>query len=116
MSAAQPSRNDGRRTEAFAIAHDDYQPRSVPDALAHANARTAGVALIETAEGVRNAGAIAAVDGIDCLWIGHFDLSNSLGIPGAFASPAFADAVRTVMDAGAASGLSIGRLTGSPEK
>ena len=69
-----------------------------------------------SADGVRNAGAIAAVEGIDCLWIGHFDLSNSLGIPGEFGSAAFKDAVRTVMDAGAANGLSVGRLAGSPDE
>lgn len=106
----------GTRGAAFAIAHDDYQPRPVADALAHANARTTAVALIETTEGVRNAGAIAAVDGIDCLWLGHLDLSNSLGVPGDFASAGFRDAVRTVMDAGAASGLSVGRLAGSPDE
>jgi 2-keto-3-deoxy-L-rhamnonate aldolase RhmA len=106
----------GARGAAFAIAHDGYRPRPVADALAHANATTAAVALIETANGVRNAGAIAAVEGIDCLWIGHLDLSNSLGIPGEFGSAAFKDAVRTVMDAGAASGRSVGRLAGSPDE
>ena len=30
---------------------------------------------------------IAAVDGIDVLWIGHFDLTNSLGIPADFEHP-----------------------------
>ena len=106
----------GTRGAAFGIAHDDYRPRPVVDALAHANATTSAVALIESAEGVRNAGAIAAVEGIDCLWIGHLDLSNSLGIPGEFGSAAFKDAVGTVMDAGAANGLSDGRLAGSPDE
>jgi 2-dehydro-3-deoxyglucarate aldolase/4-hydroxy-2-oxoheptanedioate aldolase len=104
----------GSRGAAFGIAHDDYQPRSVADALAHANARTSAVALIETADGVRNADAIAAVDGIDCLWLGHFDLSNSLGIPGGFDSPAFKDAVATPRAAGKAHDLRIGRLAASP--
>lgn len=108
--------SQGSRGAAFAIAHDDYQPRSVADALAHANAKTTAVALIETAEGVRNAGAIAAVDGIDCLWIGHFDLSNSLGVPGQFESAEFKNAVKTIMDAGADNNLSVGRLTGSPDE
>lgn len=106
----------GARGAAFAIAHDDYHPRSVADALAHANDRTSAVALIETVDGVRNADAISAVDGIECLWIGHFDLSNSLGIPGQFESGAFKDAVKTVMAAGAKNDLSIGRLTGSPDE
>lgn len=107
---------DGSRGAAFGIAHDDYQPRSVADVVALSNAKTSAVALIETAEGVANADAIAATDGIDCLWIGHFDLSNSLGIPGQFENDAFKDAVRTVMNAGATHGLSVGRLTGSPDE
>ena len=32
---------------------------------------------------------IAAIDGVDCLWVGHFDLSVSLGIPGEFDHPNF---------------------------
>ena len=72
----------GTRGAAFAIAHDDYTPRGVADAIAYANARTSFVALIETAAGIENVEAIAALEGCDCLWIGHFDLSNSLGIPG----------------------------------
>ena len=36
----------------------------------------------ETAEGVENADAIAVQPGVDCLWVGHFDLSVSLGVPG----------------------------------
>jgi 2-dehydro-3-deoxyglucarate aldolase/4-hydroxy-2-oxoheptanedioate aldolase len=106
----------GTRGAAFAIAHDDYRSRPVVDAVAAANAKTSCVALIETAEGVRNADAIAAVDGIDCLWIGHFDLSNSLGIPGQFENPAFTSAVETVMGAAAANNRSLGRLTGSPQE
>jgi 2-keto-3-deoxy-L-rhamnonate aldolase RhmA len=106
----------GTRGAAFAIAHDDYLPRPVAEAIASADAKTSGVALIETAQGVRDVDAIAAVDGIDCLWIGHFDLSNSLGNPGVFDSSAFSDAVKTAMEAAAARDLSVGRLTGSPDE
>ena len=40
------------------------------------------IALIETRLGVDNADAIAAVDGVDCLYLGHVDLSVDLGVPG----------------------------------
>ena len=46
----------------------------VPEKLAAANERTTLFCQIETAEGAENADAIAAVDGVDCLWVGHFDL------------------------------------------
>ena len=35
----------------------------------------------------RTADAMAAIDGVDCLWVGHFDLSVSLGIPGRVRQP-----------------------------
>lgn len=107
---------NGTRGAAFGIAHDDYTPRSVADAIAFANAKTSFVALIETAEGVENADAIAALDGCDCLWIGHFDLSNSLGIPGEFENPLFSDAVAQVMAAGKSHGKSVGRLVRNVEE
>ena len=100
----------GTRGAAFGIAHDDYTPRSVTEAIAFANAKTSFVALIETAEGIGNVESIAALDGCDCLWIGHFDLSNSLGIPGEFDNPKFTNAVARVMAAGKANGKSVGRL------
>ena len=88
---------DGRRGVALGVAHDAYGQGPVSDKLAAANERTTLFCQIETAEGVENADAIAAVDGIDCLWIGHFDLSVSLGIPGEFDHPKFLKAVeRTI--------------------
>jgi 2-keto-3-deoxy-L-rhamnonate aldolase RhmA len=46
------------------------------------NDATLVVAMLETAEGIANAEAIAAVPGIDVLMIGPADLSAELGIPG----------------------------------
>ena len=67
------------------------------DALKAANERTSVICLIETAEGAENVDAIAAVKGVDGLWVGHFDLSVSLGIPGEFNHPKFTAAIdRTV--------------------
>jgi 2-keto-3-deoxy-L-rhamnonate aldolase RhmA len=106
----------GKRGAAFAIAHDDYQPRSVADAITFANNKTSFIALLETAQGVENCEAIAAMDGVDCLWIGHFDLSNSLGVPGEFDNPLFVDAVARIMKAAKAAGKSVGRLVNSPEE
>lgn len=100
----------GTRGAAFGIAHDDYLTRPVSEAIAHANAKTSFVALIETAEGVENVESIAALDGCDCLWIGHFDLSNSLGIPGDFDDQKFKTATARIMAAAQASGKSVGRL------
>ncbi len=103
----------GHRGVALGIAHDRYMPGPTLDKLRAANARTTLFAQIETAAGVENAEAIAALDGVDCLWIGHFDLSASLGIPGEFGHPKFQDAVRTVTAACAKHGKACGRLVPS---
>ncbi|CAN0500659.1 unnamed protein product, partial [Discosporangium mesarthrocarpum] len=107
---------DGKRGCALNIAHDDYHPAAMLDALSAANEKTCLTPLIETAEGIENCDAIAAVDGVDCLWIGHFDLSASLGIPGDFENPLFTDAIDAVVAAGAKHNKSVGRLVGSPQE
>jgi 2-keto-3-deoxy-L-rhamnonate aldolase RhmA len=95
---------EGRRGAAFGFAHDDYQGGDVGDKMAALHARTLVIAQIETDEGLRNVEAIAAVPGIDALWIGHFDLTNFLGIPAQFDHPAYLAAVDRVAAACAAHG------------
>ena len=101
----------GRRGVALGIAHDSYRNAgTVHDRLAGANERTCLFAQIETASGVEHAERIAAVDGVECLWIGHFDLSASLGIPGQFTHPEFTAAVDRVVAACRKHGKALGRL------
>ena len=83
----------GKRGVALQVAHDRYRPGTVADKFTAANQRTTLFCQIETAEGVENADAMAAIDGVDCLWVGHFDLSVSLGIPGEFDHPKFKAAI-----------------------
>jgi 2-dehydro-3-deoxyglucarate aldolase/4-hydroxy-2-oxoheptanedioate aldolase len=52
--------------------------------------------------------AIAAVDGIDVLWVGHFDLSNFMGIPAQFNHPDFDAAMRKVAKVARANGKAAG--------
>jgi 2-dehydro-3-deoxyglucarate aldolase/4-hydroxy-2-oxoheptanedioate aldolase len=101
---------EGERGVALGIAHDDYRTGPVTEKLAEANEKTCLVALIETAEGIVNSDEIAAVEGVDCLWIGHFDLSCSLGIPGQFDHPDFESAVKRVVEAAARHNKALGRL------
>lgn len=93
----------GRRGAAFSIAHDDYTGGSVPDKIRQANDQTLLIAQIETAAGLDNVEQIAQVEGLDVLWIGQYDLSSSLGIPGQFDHPDFAAAVDRVIAATTAS-------------
>jgi 2-keto-3-deoxy-L-rhamnonate aldolase RhmA len=105
----------GKRGVALGVAHDNYRSGSVPEKLAAANHRTTLFCQIETVEGVDNAEAIAGTEGVDCLWVGHFDLSVSLGIPGQFDNPKFLKAIDTVANATAKHGKSLGRLVPNVE-
>ena len=101
----------GRRGMALGIAHDGYRtPGVANDRLRESNERTCLFAQIETASGVEEVDEIAAVDGVDCLWIGHNDLSASLGIPGEFGHATFLRAVEQVAAACRKHGKALGRL------
>jgi 2-keto-3-deoxy-L-rhamnonate aldolase RhmA len=103
----------GRRGSAFGFAHDDYAPGDVLQKMESANEEVLILAQIETKDGVDNVEAIAAVDGIDVFWIGHFDLTVSLGIPAQFEHPLFTEAVERVIAAANGAGKAAGIMTGS---
>ncbi len=100
----------GRRGAAFGFAHDHYAAGDPAEKIAAANARTLVIAQIETERGLAKVEDIAAVPGIDVLWVGHFDLTNFLGIPGQFEHPLFLDALRRVVAAGRRHGKGLGFL------
>ena len=106
----------GARGVALGIAHDCYSSGPVADKLAAANRRTVLFALVETREGAENVDAIASVDGIDGLWIGHLDLSSSLRIPGQFNHPDYVEAVNRIAKAASKCGISLGRVAEDAEE
>ena len=89
----------GRRGAAFGFAHDDYQGGDVAAKIEAIHARTMVIPQIETGEGLGNVEAIAAVPGVDALWLGHFDLTNFLGVPGQFQHPAYLQGVEHIVTA-----------------
>jgi 2-keto-3-deoxy-L-rhamnonate aldolase RhmA len=103
----------GRRGAAFGVAHDEYEGGDVGEKIRSANAEIMLIAQIETVAGVECAEELAAVDGIDVLWIGHFDLTNSMGIPAQFEHPRYLDAVTRVIAACNAGGKAAGIMAGS---
>jgi 2-keto-3-deoxy-L-rhamnonate aldolase RhmA len=106
----------GKRGVALQVAHDRYRPGSVADKFTAANNRSMIVCQIETAEGVENADAMAAIDGVDCLWVGHFDLSVSLGVPGEFDHPKFKAAIDKTIAATRKHNKALGRLVPTVEQ
>jgi 2-keto-3-deoxy-L-rhamnonate aldolase RhmA len=101
---------EGRRGAAFGFAHDDYQGGDVADKMGMIHARTLVIAMIETARGLQNVEAIAAVPGIDVLWLGHFDLTNFLAIPGNFSHPRYREAVKRIVAAAEQNGKAAGYM------
>jgi len=101
---------DGRRGSAFGMAHDDYLPGTPVDKIASARARNILIALIETPGGVAAADEIAALPGVDILWLGHFDLTNFMGIPGQFDHPDYLAAVDRIVAAARRHGKPAGFL------
>jgi len=105
----------GRRGAAFGFAHDDYRGENVSATMKTANEELLLAALVETGRGADNVDRIAAVDGIDVLWVGHFDLTNSLGIPAQFDHPEYLRAVDRILDACRRHGKAAGLMVGSVE-
>jgi 2-dehydro-3-deoxyglucarate aldolase/4-hydroxy-2-oxoheptanedioate aldolase len=84
----------GRRGAAFGVvSHDDYAPGEVAQKVAAANERVTVICLVETPKGIENVDAIAATEGVDVVWLGHFDLTNFMGIAAQFDHPRFTTAV-----------------------
>lgn len=80
------------------------------DHLAAANDSTSLVVQIESAEGVRNIDEILAVPGIDGVFIGPYDLSASMGVPGQVGSARVQQAVRAVVTGCRDAGVPVGQF------
>lgn len=70
----------GARSVGLARAHGYGQ--TFKSYLASANSELSVVVQIEHIEGVRNIESILSVEGIDAVFLGPYDLSSSLGLPG----------------------------------
>ena len=80
------------------------------DALARADSEVLGIVQIETRGAVESVEEIAALDGVDVLFVGPQDLSYALGAPGDRTAPAFVDALDRVLHAARAAGKAAGLL------
>ena len=68
------------------------------------------MAQIESREGLRNVEEIAAVDGVDVLFVGPSDLSAALGCFPDTQHPKVQDAIREILRAGEATGTPVGTI------
>lgn len=104
----------GRRGVALGIAHDNFAPGG-PEFFSEANDDTVVIALVETARGLANLDDIVSTPGLDIVWMGHYDLTVSLGIPAQFKHPQFLDAMDRLVEAGKRYRVAAGFLPANPQ-
>ncbi len=108
VEAARFGRPEGGR--GFGLVYPDQVANGVPEATAAADAETMVILFIETVEGLENVEEIAATPGVDVLWVGEYDLSLSMGIPGEIDDPRIKEAEERVVAACEKAGISAGIL------
>ncbi|QEH36333.1 2-keto-3-deoxy-L-rhamnonate aldolase [Aquisphaera giovannonii] len=87
----------------------------IPEYIAAANASTFLGVQVETAGALAEAAAIAAIPGVDLLFVGPSDLSQVLGVPGDFENPRCLEAIAGIARACEAAGKPWGVWSRGPE-
>ncbi|MGH2403391.1 MAG: HpcH/HpaI aldolase family protein [bacterium] len=82
----------------------------LPDYFARWNSQVMVICQIETAEALENVDAIAAVPGVDVLFIGPNDLSANLNLFRQFEHPEFRSAVDRILSAASHHGIAAGYM------
>jgi 2-keto-3-deoxy-L-rhamnonate aldolase RhmA len=98
----------GDRGMAPATAHTGYRGVSGTQLIREANAELLLVMQIETRAGLDNLDAILSTPGLDVAFLGPFDLSTSLGIPGELSHPHLLEATRAFLRGCARHGVTPG--------
>lgn len=100
---------EGRRGSAFSGRAAGYGAFPGAAHTTRSNQGVALIAMIETPLGVANAAAIAAVDGVDAVFVGPNDLAHAMGYGNNWKAPAVAiaieQALRAVHGAGKCAGI-----------
>jgi 2-dehydro-3-deoxyglucarate aldolase/4-hydroxy-2-oxoheptanedioate aldolase len=104
----------GRRGVALGVAHDLYRPAGA-EFFAQANEEIPVIIQVETVKAFENLDAIIAVPGVDVAWIGHYDLTVSMGIPAQFDHPRLMQAMDDLVDACKRHGVAPGFLPATAE-
>jgi 4-hydroxy-2-oxoheptanedioate aldolase len=85
-----------------------YSDKNLPAKLQHANDQMLVGVLVEGEEGIRNIPEIAKTPGLDMIYLGVYDLSQSCGVPGDLMNPKvlriMRDYVKLIEDCGLAAG------------
>ncbi|MDR5726635.1 MAG: aldolase/citrate lyase family protein [Terriglobia bacterium] len=104
----------GRRGVALGIAHDLYQAGD-RSAFAKINEDIVVILLLETEKAFENLEDIVSVPGVDIAWMGHYDLTVSMGIPAQFDHPRFLTAMDSLISVCRRHGVAPGFLPPTAE-
>jgi 2-keto-3-deoxy-L-rhamnonate aldolase RhmA len=105
---------EGRRGVALGVAHDLYRAGGATF-FPQANDDTMVIAIIETVKGLENVDSILSVPGLDVAWLGHYDLTASMGLPTQFDHPRFLAAIDKIVETSQRYGVAAGFMAASPE-
>lgn len=106
----------GLRGAAFSTRAAGYGAFGGPAHTALSNDGVALIVMIETPEGVANAAAIAAVPGVDAVFVGPNDLAHSMGFDNRWNEVPVQAAIESALRAVAAAGKCPGILAFTPEE
>jgi 2-keto-3-deoxy-L-rhamnonate aldolase RhmA len=104
----------GRRGVALGVAHDLYRAGTA-DFFPQANEEIAVIVMLESVKAFENLDEIVSVPGVDVAWMGHFDLTVSMGIPAQFDHPRFLGAMDALIASCRKHGVAPGFLPPSAE-
>ncbi len=107
---------DGDRGLGLGGAQNDYMRPKPVEYMTEANQSNIFLCQIESTKAVDSIDDIASLPGVDNLWVGHYDLSQSMGIVGQLENPVFVDTLRKVTDAAKRHGKSAGIQPGTVEQ
>ena len=105
----------GGRGSAFSSRAAGYGAFGGPAHTQRSNEGVALIVMLETLEAVSNAAAIAAVPGVDAVFVGPNDLAHSMGFENRWNDPAVQSAIEQALKAISGAGKCAGMLALAPE-
>lgn len=93
----------------------DFSSRSIPEFLERSNQEVSVVLQIESAEGIQAVESILELPGLDALFVGPYDLSQSLGVPGETTHPKVFEAAERIAQSAERRGVALGVFTKSEQ-
>jgi len=105
----------GARGLALSVRASKFGIVGVQEFIRYNNEEGLVILHIENVKGIENLSEILTVEGIDVIFVGPVDLSQSLGTPGEFGNKEFLFAMDKVINQASAAGKVLGTFVGNPE-